>query len=414
MLSVNRIGDESMEDLEFLFHQIADSEIFRAAPMMRTLLSYLWQHRKEPLNEYAIATEALGRRADFNPKIDATVRVEIARLRRKLKEFYESKEGPFPLTISIPLGGHELQWVYAASPGPLSFSAPAVPRMVQIPRAIGIGLVCFAAMLCVICGVLLVQNRGLKASNSREQPMPSFWHSFVGANPTSIVVPAPVHFFWPDQRVFVRDLDVSDFSGWSSSPTLREFAKRWGPPLLDQRFVIARDVFAAGRLLQFFQDHGKQAQLIGSPNLSLDYFTKENIIFVGGPRTTDRFAEVLAKSNFQMAASNPTLIKNRHPVAGEQSEYQESVKSSERRTIPGIITLLPTRAGGPHTLLLVGRFSTALTSFLLSPDGLRLLDERWTEDGRPGAWEMVVQADIQGETALKVWPVAFRRMDVNH
>jgi hypothetical protein len=415
MLSVNRIGDESMEDLEVLFKQIIDSEIFRAAPMMRNLLSYLWQHRKQPLSEYAIARDALGRRADFNPKIDATVRVEIARLRRKLKEYYDSREGPFPLLVSVPLGGHELHWIYSSSPDSISFGDPivpkAAPRMVRIPLAISIGLACVGALLCFICAALLVQNRGLKASNSREQSTPRFWQSFIGAKPTSIVVPAPVHFFWPNQRVFIRDLDVSDFSDWSSSATLREFAKRWGPPQLDQRFVIARDVFAAGRLLQFLQDRGKQAQLIGSTNLSVDSSTKENIVFVGGPRTTDRFAEVLAKSNFQMAASNPTLIKNRHPKTGEPSEYQESVKSSERRTIPGIITLLPTRVGGPHTLVLVGRFSTALTSFLLSPDGLKLVDESWAKNGNPEAWEMVVQADVQGETPLKVWPVGFRRID---
>src|SRR5690242_3886412 len=183
MLSVNRIGDESMEDLEVLFNQIIDSEIFRAAPMMRNLLSYLWQHRKEPLSEYAIATDALGRRADFNPKIDATVRVEIARLRRKLKEFYESREGPFPLVVSVPLGGHELHWVYTSSPNSISFSEPAVPksapRMVRIPLAISLGLACFGALLCFICVVLLVQNRGLRASNSREQSTPRFWQSFI-------------------------------------------------------------------------------------------------------------------------------------------------------------------------------------------------------------------------------------------
>jgi len=177
---------------------------------------------------------------------------------------------------------------------------------------------------------------------------------------------------------------------------------------------MARDVFAAGRLLQYLQDHGRRAQLIGSPNLSVDYFTNENIVFIGGPRTTDRFAEVLAKSNFQMATSNPTLIKNLHPAVGEESEYLEFVKSNERRTVPGIVTLLPTTAEGTHTLLLVGRFSTALASFLLLPEGLRLVEDRWQQGGHPDAWEMVVQAEIQGETALKVWPVGFRALNVNH
>lgn len=414
MLAVNQVRDESMEDLEVLFQQIADSEIFRAAPVMRSLLSFLWLNRKDPPNEYSIAVDALGRRTDFDPKIDATVRVEISRLRRKLKEFYESRGDAFPLLISIPLGSHELHWVYTSSLSPVPFTPEPIPKVRTMPWSIGLGLACLSAVLCIVSVLLLFQNRGLATSNSRARPLPPFWRSFVGTKPTSIVVPAPVHFFWPDQHVFVRDLAVSDFSGWSSSPTLREFAKKWGPPLLDQRFVMARDVFAAGRLLQYLQDHGRRAQLIGSPNLSVDYFTNENIVFIGGPRTTDRFAEVLAKSNFQMATSNPTLIKNLHPAVGEESEYLEFVKSNERRTVPGIVTLLPTTAEGTHTLLLVGRFSTALASFLLLPEGLRLVEDRWQQGGHPDAWEMVVQAEIQGETALKVWPVGFRALNVNH
>ena len=72
-----------------LVRQIADSETFRTAPMMRALMLYLWEHQGQSIGEYALATEALGRNSDFDPKLDSTVRVQIARLRTKLKEFYE-------------------------------------------------------------------------------------------------------------------------------------------------------------------------------------------------------------------------------------------------------------------------------------------------------------------------------------
>src|SRR6516165_3088710 len=95
-----------------LVRQVADSETFRAAPTMRALLLYLWDHQGEPIGEYAIATEALGRSADFDPKLDSTVRVQIARLRTKLKEFHEAAGESFPLRLSLPLGRHELHWEY--------------------------------------------------------------------------------------------------------------------------------------------------------------------------------------------------------------------------------------------------------------------------------------------------------------
>src|SRR5947207_13850323 len=102
----------SAHEHDVLIRQLADSETFRSAPTMRALLLYLWEHQGEPISEYAIATEALGRSADFEPKLDSTVRVQVARLRAKLKEFYESAGGEFPLRLSLPLGRHEPGWRY--------------------------------------------------------------------------------------------------------------------------------------------------------------------------------------------------------------------------------------------------------------------------------------------------------------
>src|SRR5689334_15430825 len=56
------------------------SRLLEKSPAMKRLLVYLWEHRAEELNEYAIATEALDRRSDFDPRTDAAVRVQVARL----------------------------------------------------------------------------------------------------------------------------------------------------------------------------------------------------------------------------------------------------------------------------------------------------------------------------------------------
>jgi hypothetical protein len=54
------------------------------------LLQYLAHHTLNSpaghLKEYQIATEALGRPADFDPQSDSCVRVQVGRLRTKLAE----------------------------------------------------------------------------------------------------------------------------------------------------------------------------------------------------------------------------------------------------------------------------------------------------------------------------------------
>src|SRR5829696_6919092 len=100
-------GSPPRDDMDALFDQVANSAIFGSAPIMKTLLLYLWRHRTESVSEYAIAVEALGRPPNFDPKIDAAVRVQVGRLRSKLKRFYEAEGDSSPLKLSIPLGGHQ-------------------------------------------------------------------------------------------------------------------------------------------------------------------------------------------------------------------------------------------------------------------------------------------------------------------
>jgi hypothetical protein len=49
--------------------RVLSSQTFSKAPTLRTLLDYLASPRGASAREYAIATEALGRRADFDPSI---------------------------------------------------------------------------------------------------------------------------------------------------------------------------------------------------------------------------------------------------------------------------------------------------------------------------------------------------------
>ena len=191
--------------LDELITRVIESDTFRTAPMMRTLLLYLWKHQGEPISEYAIAVDALGRSQDFDPKTDSTVRVQVARLRAKLKEFYETAGDSFPLRLSIPLGRHELQWTYEqAQIAPVSPLASVPNHYLWITAAV-------VAVLVLFSLGLLLQNRALRAGvPAAPAPLPRFWKSFlVPGKPTVIVLPSPLYFFWPDHNMYVRDLKIS-------------------------------------------------------------------------------------------------------------------------------------------------------------------------------------------------------------
>lgn len=79
---------------------------FHRSPNLGKILHHLCDQyflgKSQLIKEYSIATEALGRKADFDPKRDAIVRVEMHRLRKRLKEYYGSRGSAETLRIHFP------------------------------------------------------------------------------------------------------------------------------------------------------------------------------------------------------------------------------------------------------------------------------------------------------------------------
>jgi hypothetical protein len=87
---------------------VLSSPTFARAQRLVRLLEYICQKHFEGQDaevcEYSIATEVLGRPADFDPAEDAIARVEIHRLRKKLREYYSAEGSRQSLKIIIPPG----------------------------------------------------------------------------------------------------------------------------------------------------------------------------------------------------------------------------------------------------------------------------------------------------------------------
>ncbi len=86
------------------------SQEFQSAPQLRAFLEFVvsaaLSHHREKIKGYTIAVEALGRPEDFNPVTDPIVRVEAARLRRRLDKYYSGTGADDPVRIEIPKGSY--------------------------------------------------------------------------------------------------------------------------------------------------------------------------------------------------------------------------------------------------------------------------------------------------------------------
>jgi hypothetical protein len=93
-------------------NKILGSEPFRGAEMLSRLLRYLAERAIEhpgiPAKEFQVATEALGRSSDFDPRLDSNVRVLTGRLRTKLLEYYATIGSTDQIVLEIPKGTYVL------------------------------------------------------------------------------------------------------------------------------------------------------------------------------------------------------------------------------------------------------------------------------------------------------------------
>ena len=63
--------------------------------------------RAHQIKEYTIATEALGRRPDFDPNSDTIVRVTVHSLRKRLLEVYQNEGAGRPMRLVVPPGHYD-------------------------------------------------------------------------------------------------------------------------------------------------------------------------------------------------------------------------------------------------------------------------------------------------------------------
>jgi Malectin domain len=111
--------DRSAEERAAL-QAVLQSRVFQARPRLASLLEYICERyfdgEADGLKEYSIATDVFRRPDSFDQATDSIVRVEVFRLRKRLREFYEG-EGAGQLIEVVIAPGHYRPEFLDRSPG---------------------------------------------------------------------------------------------------------------------------------------------------------------------------------------------------------------------------------------------------------------------------------------------------------
>src|SRR5580692_2120081 len=106
MVIPERDGKALREALERVLSSACFARSEGLSRLLRFLVERKLEGRDSELKESLIGVEVYGRKPDYDPKLDSTVRSEIARLRARLSKYYTTEGSQDPLMIELPKGSY--------------------------------------------------------------------------------------------------------------------------------------------------------------------------------------------------------------------------------------------------------------------------------------------------------------------
>lgn len=102
------LSDSTKSKIQKALELVMTSELFSRSAVLKNFLKFIVEEtlkgNTDGLKEYTIAVNALGKPDDFNPQIDAIVRIHAGRLRRLLNEYYRGPGVSDQLKIEVIKG----------------------------------------------------------------------------------------------------------------------------------------------------------------------------------------------------------------------------------------------------------------------------------------------------------------------
>jgi hypothetical protein len=445
------------EQCEQQVRRILQSASFRNATTLQQLLQFLAAKTTigsiDVLKEYTIGVEALGRKQDFDPKIDPIVRVQSHRLRLKLKEYYEAEGRYDPILIQIPKGHYmpTFETVTASMPhvdrGSTDEPEPTI-SVAKIPgdlksrsglpaarsfrwrvdwltaRRIGMVLI---PILIFAFGCWLGDKHakslsgaaaGLPGADSDSvkspDPVRAFWAAFLGNDAAPVIAYPDAVFLLDDSNDLFRFRQgASDSRGALVDPHLaRQFASNpslvamAGQLYYENGYTGTGELESIGILAGLLGRMGIKPTIKSSRDITPDDLKQHNVILLGSPFQNIAVAQLLTAGDF--AFKNPdsrheqwrAQIVNAHPRPNEQPAYgtERDQNTQVLKTDYSLITIAPGVVPGRYIAILGGLDTTGTegaTVFATS---------------KPGIEELTKALGLAGEKGAKTEPPLFQAL----
>jgi hypothetical protein len=302
-------------ELDRLLH----SETLRSTGSLRRLLAYLGEAfiagTSKQLKEYCIGRDVMGKPEDYDPRVDASVRVQVGKLRQRLEQYYREEGAAATTRITLPKGHFSLALEHRPAP----VLPPARASVLWRRAAAGLALLALAA---IVWGAVGWRRTGATAAQDNwPREMKEFWGPYLGSpKPVVVVLGSPLfarfhhHYFrnpWANTwEELEKAVPLSALGKLVGSPT---------PPTETRRWVGAGETMAAFRLASLLSPAAGDVLLKRSATLAWDDIKTNNLVILGPRKFNQQIAELPVRQDFVIEGGG---VRNLRPHAGELAVYR--------------------------------------------------------------------------------------------
>jgi hypothetical protein len=403
--------------------RLLGSETFRNAESLRKLLQYLADAslggQARHLKEYTVGIEALGKRPDYDPRADSSVRVQVGKLRQKVDEYYQKEGAADPVLIECPKGHFELKFLPQPAP---RMEPPAVAEASELKPIAGPTLVsnrwrtATIALAGIVAAVIviaaLVATRTVTAGRSTSstvwtRDVVAFWKPFV-ESPKPLLIALGTPMFLKMDKDFVRDPTANDAGQVAGSEVIAKIRKALAPTVLTPSYSYTGtgEAIGAALLTQFLALYKPDVVLKRSISLGWEDLRSNNVVFIGPPKFNPQLTDLPIEQDFVI--ENGAIVNHR-PLNTELERYVGHTQPSNE-DIPEEYALI-TRLGpveGWGDLLVLASTSTegsrAAVEYVTRPDKVNELFKHLSPDGEhmPAYYQVVIKGKFKAQVPLQI------------
>lgn len=397
------------EDIRAELERVLSADSFKRSERLCLFLRFVvdgaLDGKDEHFKEYVLGLEVYRKGAKFDPRVDSTVRVEAARLRSKLREYYTSEGRSNRIRIEIPKGAYAPRFEYAPPPVLRKSRSPLI--------AWSLGL-----MTVVLATVLVLVLRPRNESHVLVRPLTTWPGEEL--QPNLSPDGKQIAMVWSGEDganydIYVKPigegprLRLTTDPAWDRSP-------KWSP---DGRLIAFLRRSSEGSAVYVVPAVGGAERLVGKVrtfNEALEWLPDGNSLAVAHLSSDHEPSRIyrlsLTSSERQQLTSPPSQSYGDFQIALSPNGRTLAVVRST--SIPASdIYLMPVTGGEARRLTFDNQVIAGLT---WSADGRSIIfsSERGATAGAGSLWRVEIDGStaveqVKGAGARASWPSAARR-----